>query len=132
MVSPFAGVFATTSISRQVRTVPVPPAEVTYDAAGQPVYPTTLQTLVVIADPAPVGKYNSLREQVGASLVGMLLTITCVDPMQAPANVTPGAEFTMTYQGQAGILRIVDRPAETLDAVREALGSVLYGAWRAA
>jgi hypothetical protein len=132
VVSPFAGVFATVTITRQVRVPPVSPDVIEYDAAGQPVYPTEEQALVVIADPAPVGKYNSLREQVGASLVGALLTITCVDPMSAPANVVPGVEFAMTYEGQDGVLRIVDRPAETLSPVAEALGSVLYGAWRAA
>jgi hypothetical protein len=131
VVSPFTGVFATVTITRQVRVPPTPPDVLTYDAAGQPVYPTALQSLVVIADPAPSGKYNSLREQAGASLVGALLTITCVDPMQAPANIVPGVEFAMTYEGQAGVLRIVDRPAETLSPVAEALGSVLYGAWRA-
>lgn len=134
MVSPFAGVFATTTITRQVRVVPAvtdPPTPLPTDAAGQPVYPTALQALVVIADPAPVGKHNALREQAGASLVGSLLAITCVDPMLAPANVVPGVEFRMTYAGKAGTLRVVDRPAETLTPVLDALGTVLYAAWRA-
>jgi hypothetical protein len=131
MVSPFAGVFSTTSMARERRVVPEPPDVITYDDAGQPVYPTETQTLVVIADAVNATRANALREQAGASAVGTILVLTCVDPMTAPADVVPGVEFDLPYGGQDGVARIIARPVETLDPVQEALGDVLYAAWRA-
>lgn len=130
MVSPFAGVFASTTMTRTIRVPPTPPATVTYDDAGQPVYPTSTQQLVVIADPAPVGKYDALREQAGASVIGTLLVITCLDPMQLPDDVQAGVEFTMPYAQRPGVARVIQRPAESLTPARAALGDVFYVAWR--
>lgn len=133
MVSPFAGVFASTTMTRNLRVIPtptVPPTPLPVDAAGQPLYPTVAQTLVVIADPAPARVQDALREQAGASAIGTLLLITCLDPMQLPDDVQPGVEFSMPYAARPGVLRVIARPTETLTDARDALGDILYGAWR--
>lgn len=132
MVSPFAGVFASTVMTRDIRVLSELPGDAPTDAAGQPVYSTTVQTLVVIADPAPVGKYDALREQAGASVIGTLLTITCLDPMLLPDDVQPGVEFSMPYAQRPGVARVIQRPAESLTPARTALGDVFYVAWRSA
>jgi hypothetical protein len=126
--SAFDGVFQDVTLTRDVRVERDPPET---DAAGDPLYDTVEQTLRVIADaPASAASRDSLREQYGASAGEVVLILTCLEPTVAPANVQPGTEFDLTYGGRDGVLRIVARPVETLDAIVDALGEVLYGVWR--
>lgn len=127
MVSPFLDAFTTTTLERDRRILT---ADTT--PAGDPVYATVTEQLVAVIDPVPERVADHLREQAGASAVGVLLLATCVGPMLLDDDVTVGVEYRMTYAGQAGIARVVARPVETLDPARQALGDLLYLAWRAA
>lgn len=128
--SAFDGVFQDVTLTRTVRALKDPPE---VNAAGDPVYTTSTQTLRVIADaPASAGSRDTLRERFGASAGEAVLILTLLEPTIAPDNVQPGTEFSLTYAGRPGILRIAARPVETLAAIVEALGEVLYGVWRPA
>jgi hypothetical protein len=130
VTSPFAGVFRTSILSRDRRELADPPATT---PAGDPVYVTIEEELEVIADAVRSGRgLDSLREQHGASAGEVVLILTCVDPMHPGDRVQPGSEWRLAYAGRAGVVRLVARPAETLEPVDEELGAILYGVWRPA
>jgi hypothetical protein len=120
------GVFADSILTREVRQLASPPA---LTPAGDPVYDTTYQALRVIADSS---ERDTLRERYGANVGEVVLILTLLEPLRAPANVQPGTEFHLEYGGRPGIVRIVARPVETLSPVVDALGEVLHGVWRPA
>jgi len=125
--SPFADAFTATELTRERR---IPTSDTT--PAGDPVYATVTEHLLAIIDPVSARQADHLREQAGASAVGTILLATCVGPMFLDDDVRPGTEYRMTYAGQSGIARVIARPAETLQPARDALGDILYLAWRAA
>jgi hypothetical protein len=122
--SAFDGVFDDVLITRQVRALKDPPE---VNAAGDPVYDLEVESIRVIADSTD---RDTLREQFGASAGEVVLILTLLEPMVAPADVQPGTEFALTYAGRAGTVRIASRPVETLAPIVAALGEVLYGVWR--
>lgn len=122
--SAFDGVFADSLLTRQVRALQDPPV---FDAAGDPVFATSTQTIRAIVDSTD---RDTLREQFGASAGEVVVILSLLEPSVAPANVQPGTEFALTYAGRTGTVRIASRPVETLGPIVDALGETLYGVWR--
>ena len=124
MSSPFAGgVFTLTDLA-----FTTPDGGSTLDEFGNPV-PTSV-TLTVTAYLKPTSDPR-LVALAGADQAMVTLRGRCVTPMTLPLTLQAGSLASATIRGRPGVFKLAPPWPASIQAVEDALGEPILGAWRA-